>query len=203
MRDMQHFYDKIPGWAAFAPLYRTAVLTFGDGARFVEVGSWLGKSAAMMAVEIENSGKRIEFVCVDPWLDGGPDLRDTEYFKALGEKDVFDTFLRNVHPVIHRIKAMRMPSTEAARFMTDESVDFIMLDGDHSYEAVKADLDAWLPKMKPGGIISGDDYTWPGVETAVRERFDARSINTVVNGSPVGRRKANYKLDSSYWWVQL
>lgn len=198
---MQHFYEKIPGWGAFLPLYRDVVRRYPDGARFVEVGSWLGKSAAYMAVEIENSGKAIEFTCVDPWEDGGPDLRDTEYYKKLGVHHVYDTFLLNVRPVLHRIKAMRMPSVEAARYMADESVDFLMLDGDHSYEAVKDDLIAWLPKMSKRGIISGDDYTWPGVESAVRDTFRATQVHTTINGGQ--RRKADYKMDTSYWWVEL
>jgi predicted O-methyltransferase YrrM len=199
---MEHFYKNIAGWAAFEQLYKDVVKRFPSGSRFVEVGSWLGRSAALMAVEIENSGRAIEFVCVDPWLDGGPDLRETEHFKQLGVRQVYDMFMMNVHPVIHRIKAMRMTSVEASRYMQGNSVDFIMLDGDHSYEAVKADLAAWLPKMKTGGIISGDDYTWPGVEQAVLERFGKNRINVKIN-SRDGRRNANYKLDSSYWWVQL
>ncbi len=198
---MQHFYRSIEGWGAFLPLYADMVKKFPIGSRFVEVGSWLGKSAAFMAVEIENSGKQIEFVCVDPWLDGGPDLRDTTYFKDLQVPQVYDIFLRNIAPVQHRIKAMRMMSTEAAAWMADESVDFLMLDGDHSYEAVDADLVHWMPKMRPGGVISGDDYTWPGVERAVNERFSSGRIKTVINGGQ--RRKRDYKMDSSYWMVQL
>jgi len=200
---VQHFYRDIEGWGAFLPLYADVVKRFPIGSRFVEVGSWLGKSAAFMAVEIENSGKQIEFVCVDPWLDGGPDLRNTRYFKDLKVQTVYDIFQRNIAPVQHRIKSMRMPSVEAARFMTDRSVDFLMLDGDHGYEAVQADLRAWLPKMKTDGLISGDDFTWPGVERAVREVFSPAQIKTVINGSDKGRRKADYRKDSSYWMVQL
>jgi len=195
---MQHFHHHIGGWAAFSQLYIDAVKHFPSGSRFVEVGSWLGKSAALMGVEIENSAKQIEFVCVDPWIDGGPDLRDTKYFKELHVPQVYDLFLLNVRPVLHRIKTMRMPSVEAARFMADETVDFIMLDGDHSYDAVKADISAWLPKMKKGGIMSGDDYTWPGVETAVREAFGARA-NAIFKS----RRSSDYKKDSSFWMVTL
>jgi hypothetical protein len=97
-----------------------------------------------------------------------------------------------------------MTSTEAARFMDDRSVDFLMLDGDHSYDAVMSDLDAWQPKMKKGGIISGDDYTWPGVESAVTKVFNHSRVNVSINGGYAGsRRKADYKMDSSFWWVQL
>jgi predicted O-methyltransferase YrrM len=37
-------------------------------------------------------------------------------------------------------------------------VDFIWVDGDHSYVGVKADIDAWLPRISSGGIIAFHDY---------------------------------------------
>ena len=40
----------------------------------------------------------------------------------------------------------------------DDSLDFVFVDGDHSYEGCKADIEAWWPKLKKGGIMSGDDY---------------------------------------------
>jgi hypothetical protein len=57
----------------------------------------------------------------------------------------------------------------------DGSVDLVFIDADHSYEGVKADIEAWLPKVKVGGWIGGHDYKsprFPGVERAVHERFD-------------------------------
>jgi predicted O-methyltransferase YrrM len=197
---VKHFYANIPGWAAFADLYVSQVhlATHTRLSRFVEVGSWLGRSAALMAVEIENSGKPIEFVCVDPWTDGGPDLQNTTYFQDLGVKDVYDIFRRNVRPIEHRIKAMRMTSVEASRFMQDDSVDFLMLDGDHSYEAVRDDIATWMPKMRQrGGVISGDDYLWPGVKQAVDETFGSRATITIK------KQHRNYRESSSYWSVLL
>jgi hypothetical protein len=150
-----------------------------------------------MAVEIENSGKKIEFTCVDPWLNGGPDLQNTTYFKSLGVKHVYDLFLRNVAPVRARVRDMRMTSVEAAGYFDDNSVDFLMLDGDHGYEAVRADIDAWLPKMRRGGVISGDDYLWPGVKKAADETFGAR-VQVRVK-----KEHRNYLNSASYWWVLL
>jgi predicted O-methyltransferase YrrM len=90
-----------------------------------------------------------------------------------------------------------MMSVEATRYIDDGSVDFLMLDGDHGYEAVRADIDAWLPKMRRGGVISGDDYLWPGVKRAVDETFGAR-VNIRVK-----REHKNYLNSASYWWVLL
>lgn len=58
-------------------------------------------------------------------------------------------------------------SLEAAQQFDDESLDFVYIDGDHSYQAVMDDIEAWLPKVKPGGILAGDDY----VKTDRDKRF--------------------------------
>jgi len=193
---MKHFYPNIPGWAGFAALYPKVVAEAPQRAHFVEVGSWLGRSACLMAVEIINSGKLIRFDCVDPWTDGGPDLRDTGYFKKLTESP-YTLFLRNIEPVKEFIRPIRMESVEASKHYEDRSLDFIMLDGDHAYEGIRADIDAWLPKMKPGSLFSGDDYLWPGVKKAVDETFGNRAI--VVCNKAAG----NYKNSVSHWTVRL
>jgi hypothetical protein len=199
MGRMDHFYDNIPGWAAFKGLYRAVVKDAPSNREclFVEVGSWLGKSAAFMAVEIVNSGKPISFACVDPWLDGGPDLRDTKYFKSL-QKPVYETFQSNIKPVAHLVRTYRMTSVEAAAQFADGSIDFLMLDGDHNYPAVLEDIRAWLPKMRPGGLMAGDDYRWPGVERSVREVFGDKPV--IVD---LIRNEVDYRLSSSYWSIRI
>ena len=197
---MDHFYQDVEGWAAFAELYQVAVQKApADRASvFVEVGSWLGRSAAFMSVEIINSGKPIELHCVDPWDDGGPDLRDTKYFKELKDTP-FGLFTRNLLPVAGKVKLAthQMPSLQAAAMFPDQSIDFIMLDGDHNYEAIHADIEAWLPKMKPGSIMSGDDYLWPGVTRAADEQFGKRLRPVIKKASH------DYRKSVAYWWVPI
>ena len=64
---MKHFYEEIEGWFQFSKPYLEAVASARDGAVFVELGCWKGRSASFMGVEIVNSGKAIEFNCVDHW----------------------------------------------------------------------------------------------------------------------------------------
>lgn len=67
---------------------------------------------------------------------------------------------------------LRMPTTAAAQWFPERIFDFCFLDGDHTYEGVKADIEAWLPKVKKGGWLMGHDWqpkTFPGVIKAVRE----------------------------------
>ncbi len=53
---------------------------------------------------------------------------------------------------------MKESSVEAAKLVEDESLDWVYIDGDHSYAGVKADYEAWFPKVRKGGIVSGHDY---------------------------------------------
>lgn len=77
-----------------------------------------------------------------------------------------------------RAVVVKMPSVEAAHQINDGSMDFVFLDGDHSYEGVRADIAAWLPKVKKGGWLGGHDYAndmpeydFSGVKRAVDEAF--------------------------------
>jgi|TARA_R110000824_G_scaffold2570_4_gene11849 predicted O-methyltransferase YrrM len=76
-------------------------------------------------------------------------------------------------------------TVNASRLFDDESIDFVYVDADHSYKGCMADLEAWYPKLKKGGILSGHDYgehpdkpepDFPGVTRAVDEFFDAQSV---------------------------
>jgi cephalosporin hydroxylase len=49
-------------------------------------------------------------------------------------------------------------SVSASRQFTDQSLDFVYIDAEHSYESCLADINAWHPKIRIGGILSGHDY---------------------------------------------
>ena len=49
-------------------------------------------------------------------------------------------------------------SHDMSDMFNNDSLDFVFVDGDHSYKGCKADIEAWWPKLKKGGIMSGDDY---------------------------------------------
>jgi hypothetical protein len=60
-------------------------------------------------------------------------------------------------------------SVNAAKMINDDSLDFVFIDGDHSYEGVKNDINAWLPKIKKDGFIIGHDIHFNSVKKAVTE----------------------------------
>lgn len=171
-KSIGHFYMHLPGqhWFSFAQIYRDAVATIGrDGAVFVEVGSWKGRSAAFLATEIHNSGKDIQLHCVDTW-EGTPGDPGHMEDSDLKEGKLMDRFRENVSRVAHVITEVRKSSVEAAKGYADGSLDFVFLDAGHTFADVDADIKAWLPKVRPGGWLAGHDFDWnQDVQKAVIE----------------------------------
>ena len=70
----------------------------------------------------------------------------------------------------------------------------MFIDGDHSYEAAKADIEAWRPKVRTGGLLNGHDYDstrFPGMYRAVDQFAEARQFRIVKAGRSVGATKIN------------
>jgi len=170
---MEHFYNLTDGenWFTYPNLYKSIVNSAPDKAHFVEVGVWKGRSAAFLAVEIINSGKDIALDLVDTW-EGGE-----EHWPLV--EDIYEICKNNLLPVLPYVNMRRMDSLSAASTYEDKSLDFVFIDAAHDYENVKADIKAWLPKIKVGGYLAGHDYqTWPGVTQAVNEIFGEQNIDS-------------------------
>jgi predicted O-methyltransferase YrrM len=90
---------------------------------------------------------------VDLWEEHEA-YKDAKYDHAFNYKDCIE----RLKPFEERITILRTASTRAALNFADDSLDFVYLDANHSYEAVRDDLSAWYPKVRRGGILAGDDY---------------------------------------------
>ena len=165
---MEHFYQNIgENWFTYPNLYKDMVYRFGDGSHFVEVGSWRGRSASFMAVEIINSKFNIKFDCVDTW-EGSIENAGHELVES---SSLYDDFMKNILPVIEVINPIRMSSNEASKLYENESLDFVFIDAGHEYENVIDDINCWLPKIKKGGVLSGHDFHHHPVSSAVNDYF--------------------------------
>jgi hypothetical protein len=73
-------------------------------------------------------------------------------------------------------------SYKMAELIPDNSLGMAYIDADHTYEGVRADIDAFLPKIVPGGIIAFHDYANPdyGVRRAVDNYLQGRVEATVI-----------------------
>ena len=167
---MEHFHEKIHGFFNCANLYRRMVEEAQNGSVFVELGVFKGKSAAYMGVEILNSKKKIEFYAVDHFLGSPEHVNDP----AVKDNKLKEECYLNLTPVMGVVRMLPVASHTAAAMFADESIDFIYIDAAHEYDAVKADIQAWLPKVKVGGVFAGDDYgipNHPDVKKVVDEFF--------------------------------
>lgn len=173
---MEHFYQNVPGWFDFGNIYSTMVQLAPDNAHFVELGSWKGKSAAYMCVEIANSGKNIKFDCVDIWTGEGEAYQNDPSVK---QQTLYDDFLHYMEPAKGLYTPIKEWSDKAAVHFEDNSLDFVFIDAGHEYENIYADIVAWKPKMKKGGFMGGHDFfSSPGIERAVNELLPGFDTDT-------------------------
>lgn len=177
---IEHCYNHIEGWFDFEGVYRDAVRNAREGGTLVEVGTFLGRSLAFLAVEAHNADKGLSVFCVDHWKGSSAE----PLYKGIMEEHGGDLYpawrvSMKIHGLLTLVIPLKMPSLEAAEHFEDESLDFVFLDAGHDYQSISADIDAWLPKVIPGGTLAGHDYEryFEAVVKAVDERFAVRVDN--------------------------
>jgi len=136
-----------------------------------EIGVWDGDfSEQILAIT-----KPEKLHLVDPWLFQ-PDFRNSAFGREAHRDKMDDKYLavKEKFKDDSRVTLHRMMSDEALESFDDGSLDWVYLDGNHNYEVVSNDLALALAKVKPNGVIAGDDLHWNAdkgapVRTAVRE----------------------------------
>lgn len=114
-----------------------------------------------------------------PYFDGPSGLVPKEVMDKVKE-----LFLINIEPYKDKVVFINKTGDDAVSDIPDNSLDYIFIDGDHSYDAVKKDLKHYYSKVKPGGIFAGHDYSWQGVTQAVGEFRLNNKIHTPVQFCP-------------------
>lgn len=177
---LNRYADLIPGMCdddkfhALLEIARYSVR--GD---VVEIGSWWGKSAFILSwlarrFDIGN------LLCIDPWTN--EHLVQNEKIVDSGSASVDASEALSVFQIgllpfnFNHINYLRMTSVEGAKYYGKQRsvgtevfgqtgyagrISVLHIDGNHAYEAAKADIDAWGDFVAPGGWIIIDDYNWP------------------------------------------
>lgn len=150
----------IPGWMDEVELTwlaeQAAIHT-----RIVEIGSFLGRSCRALA-----DNTRGTVTAVDTWAIAHAAYGDIA--------TLFERFQENMTGC-DNLRIVRKLSAAAAQELADERFDMVFLDGDHSYEGVKADIEAWKPLAT--GLLCGHDYTdHEGVRQAVNEMLPGAKV---------------------------
>lgn len=72
--------------------------------------------------------------------------------------NLYEEAKKKLLPFGERSEIIRDFSVNAAKRFEDKFFDFVYIDASHDYKSVKDDIEAWWPKVKSGGILSGHDY---------------------------------------------
>lgn len=171
-------WQEIEGWFRWRSGQEEAVARFPDGSCLVEVGVYLGRGICSLGEVAALSGKKFTIIGVDTCRGSGPEGPNLKNYHGAAVERGGGTFAGILHKNIlecgyaDSIALIIADSLTASAFFPDRSIDWVHLDARHDYASVKADIAAWLPKVKPGGWLSGDDYDpikWPEVVQAVGE----------------------------------
>jgi SAM-dependent methyltransferase len=131
----------------------------GDIETAIEVGTWRGDFAAIMCQKLIPN----KFFAIDPFALY-EDYTDKPNITEFANQQNLDILAAQVQSRVSkflpngRSVLMREMSSDAVDQFEDNSVDVVYIDADHKYDPVLADIRAWYPKVKPGGILCGDDY---------------------------------------------
>jgi predicted O-methyltransferase YrrM len=142
----------------------------GDFIRAIEVGSYEGASALVIADAIADRGREGgTLICVDPWkpyFSSEPTMtRGVKQMESdLEDGTAFNRFLGNIKHAPDSVRVHFSIGTlaEIISEVSDISVDFIFLDGCHRYTEAKSDIENAKPLVRVGGILCGDDLERKG-----------------------------------------
>jgi predicted O-methyltransferase YrrM len=151
----------VEGWMAPEELAYLARLA--EKSRCIaEVGSWKGRSTSVLAQHTPGV-----VVACDTWQGS---VEHQAQLQGKPSSGVFFAFRENVSRY-DNVWPLLANSLTAARTISRGPMkfDLIFIDASHDYESVKADIQAWLPLLAPGGILCGHDYMRWGVKLAVRQ----------------------------------
>lgn len=123
-----------------------------------EVGAWVGLTTRdYMPIIVNNNGKAI----VVDWFSGNEDIQNSSNhihrFQPENSDKIYAEFVSNLTGYMDHIDVYWGRSNEMASRIKDESLDLCFIDADHIYDGVKRDIQLYLPKVRPGGILCGHD----------------------------------------------
>jgi hypothetical protein len=124
----------------------------------VEIGIWDGGNAEAVLNYIQ---PRIYFM-IDPYKEFKGSSKKQEEFDRTYE-EMCKKFSYYPGVII-----MRKTSVEAAPGVVN-NLDFVYVDGDHSYDMKMKDMETWYPKIRPGGVLCGDDYNLMTTKKVVKD----------------------------------
>jgi methyltransferase family protein len=163
-------WSTVPGWMNYWIFYEQMAEALPQDAAVAEVGVWFGRSIIFLAQTCKRLGKRVRFYAVDTFKgeQDQPEHKPTVDAHGGSIRAAFEENIRRCG-VEDCITILEGDSPGMAPIIADGELDFCFIDAAHDYESVKADINAWLPKVRRSGTLAGHDALFEGVNKAVRE----------------------------------
>src|SRR6267378_4361777 len=133
-----------------APLRsRSMLLFYLNRAGLVGQGAEIGVQRGHFSEHLLRYWKGQTLFCVDPWMhfNSGEYIEPRDNVTDTVHEDYYREALTRLHPFGSRARVLRETSTEGAARIPDGSLDFVFIDAQHHYSAVKADIAAWAGKV--------------------------------------------------------
>lgn len=171
----------------------------------VDVGTFLGGSAETMLDAMPTDGELITVDTFEGTVGANTAAVSTDRMKAYA--------VQRLSRFGSRVRIVQAASADLAHVFRPGAADLVFLDAAHDYENVKADIAAWLPALKPGGIMAGHDYDKRSAFTLTEKDIMERShldwdresgvhcgVIRAVSES-FGQIMQSDDLTSSVWWT--
>lgn len=146
----------------------------GDALVGVEIGVCLGVTTQLFAQKITKLKKLYA-------VDNYPTFTDWNGVEISRERQdgMKEHAYNRLQPYLDKVDLVYQDSSVFAGTLEDNSLDFIFIDGDHSYAGVLRDIAAFYPKVKTGGVFAGHDLVLPTVQKALFDYFGNITVNQV------------------------
>lgn len=135
-----------------------------------KVGAEIGVYKAAFTEKFCKVG--LKMFAIDPWMAYQGAGRTQQ--EQARQNFIFGHAQRTLAPY-KDCEIIRSTSMDALKYFADESLDFVYLDGDHSFKHIAADIEEWSKKVRKGGIVAGHDYFY----------FSPRQTRLICQVSPV------------------
>jgi len=155
----------------YRDFYDLLIRRLKPGDSVVEMGTFYGQGLIYLAQNTSD----VTIYGVDSFKVSDAPFHPEGY----GDEDFYQHVLKNIRDsgtggTVHLVRGS---SPEVADRFEDRSMDCVFIDAAHDEDSVATDIEAWRGKVKPGGILAGDDYIAPwGVIPAVDKKFPDRKL---------------------------
>ena len=137
--------------------------------KYKGVGAEIGVHKGDFSASILLAVRPTKLYLIDPWEHfETPEHQKSLYGGASTTPEIMQERYEAVRQRFDRqasagtIEIVRERSANAAARFDDQSLDFAYIDGDHTKAGVTADIEAYWPKVRIGGVMAFDDYSLTG-----------------------------------------